>query len=188
MLIKKITAQCKKNKCAVLFDDRRSQTGDVVMQWLSTGRAIYPLFDAPYFETSTLVAAYDFDDKIAVSHERDLPKSINFADAAEKECVCTALDMNVAVNGRTLQPYVTQQGIAFLDAQVFAPLKDADAGQVSVYERYAPSGERYFAVKSGFMLYAIVLPESDVINREFVEELELLHRHCHTALLNQKGE
>lgn len=82
-------------------------------------------------------------------------------------------------------PYKTQQGIMFINGDSLAPLADDD--NKMIYERRAANGSTYFAIKSGFMISGIVLPEN-VIDDVFVRQISDLHTQCDLTLYNQSME
>jgi len=187
MKISKIAALCKEEKTAILYD-QRTEDGGIEIQWLGNGRAVYPLFDAPLFDAASLVAAYDMTNKKQyVTHHQALPEALNFSDIDEDEKECVPIDTAIGVGGKILRPYITERGVALLDEKLMAPLRDADAGQVRVYERYSKAGALYFAVKSGFMLYAVILP-TEVITGKLVDDLEVLWKLCKARRENMIDE
>lgn len=88
--------------------------------------------------------------------------------------------------GRGIIPYMTSQGVAFIDAKYLQPLSDIEDSMLNLYERHTKSGQIYFAAKSGFMLVGIILPV-DAINDQFVERLKQLTQQCEIALFNKKS-
>ncbi len=83
--------------------------------------------------------------------------------------------------------YATSQGIAFVDKKYFAPFTDMDEAYLRVFERYTKDGDLYFAVKNGFELVGIILP-TNVIEKDFVEDMESMAKACRLALQNVKEE
>lgn len=76
--------------------------------------------------------------------------------------------------------------VLFIDEKYLAPLENT-RDYIEVYERTGEDGRIYFAVKSGFMLLAIVLPY-DAINELFVNGLKELSQQCEIALFNKRTQ
>ncbi len=184
MIIKKIIDICKKHGGVYLYDTPEEQ-------WISDGFALYPLFGLPKFDECTLCQTYDITDKqrdkIHFKHEASLPKCFSFKDVEASETVCDEGPMYLSSAGRGIVPYMTSQGIVFIDASYLAPLADTKEAMLQVYERYNAAGQMYFAIKSGFMLLALIMPY-DCINEQFVKNLEVLHTQCSVALFNKRSK
>lgn len=58
----------------------------------------------------------------------------------------------------TIQIYHTEQGKFICDGHCLYPLGKYDAGEILIYERYFPNGNKYFVIKIGMELKGIVLP------------------------------
>lgn len=184
MIIKKIIDICKKHTVVYLYDTPKEQ-------WISDGYAIYPLFGLPKFDECTLCQTYDITDKqrdkIHFKHETKLPPYLSFEDVEDNETPCNEGPMYLSSAGRGIVPYMTSQGIVFIDASYLAPLADTKEAMLQVYERYTAAGQMYFAVKSGFMLLALIMPY-DCINEQFVNNLEVLYKQCSIALFNKQSK
>ena len=122
MLIKKLIGICKKSGIIMLCET------DGKGQWLGTGAAMYPLFDLPEFDRHTICRTYDISEKqaekIIFRHEPELPESFCFSDIDESESLCDPIEMEITVKGQSVQPYMTSQGIAFIDRKYLQPLED----------------------------------------------------------------
>ena len=183
MIVKKIINICKKSKNIFLYEN-----GDE--QWISDGIAFYPLYGLPRFNESTLYQTYDITDnqqnKIRFRHESKLPTTLCFDDVMPGEVVCDQCPVGLSSADHGIVPYMTSEGIVFIDASYLAPLANTREGMLGIYERFTPSGQRYFAAKSGFMLLALISPY-DCINENFVKNLEILHKQCEVALFNKRS-
>lgn len=182
MIIKKIIDLCKKRGICYLYDG-----ADV--QYISDGAAIYPMYNLPRFDENTLCRTYDITDtqqgKIHFSHDRNLPINIDLSDNTDSETLCQKGPMVLSIAGGGAVPYITSQGLMFINAKYFAPLSDVRDNMLEVYERISTSGKTYFVIKSGFVLLAAVTPY-EVITREFIEDLSTLTNMCKVALENQQ--
>lgn len=184
MKIQKLIKICKAERTLYLCD-----TNDGV-QWLSNGKALFPLFNHPTYEEKSIFAAFGIDEKqqekITFKHFPTTPAHIDISDAVAGEFVVErAGGISVHYGGKYLIPYKTQQGIMFINGDSLAPLADDD--NKMLYERRATNGSTYFAIKSGFMISGIVLPEN-VIDDVFVRQIRDLHTQCDLTLYNQSME
>ena len=183
MKIRKIIDICKKNGNIIIFESGKEQ-------WISDGAAVFPMFNLPQFDEDSLCRTYDITDKQAAKihfrHEYTMPAAIDFEDCTEDENVVTRGPMCLSDAGRGIIPYMTSQGVAFIDAKYLQPLSDIEDSMLNLYERHTKSGQIYFAAKSGFMLVGIILPV-DAINDQFVERLKQLTQQCEIALFNKKS-
>lgn len=182
MKIKKIIDLCKKRGIFRLY------TGESV-QWISDGCALYPLYNLPEFDEETLYRVFDItekqQDKISFRYESHLPTGICCDDYMQGEAQCEQGTMLIEVGGRNIIPFKTSQGVLFIDEKYLAPLEDT-RDYIEVYERTGEGGRIYFAVKSGFLLLAIVLPY-DAIDELFVNGLKELSKQCEVALFNKQS-
>ena len=183
MKIKKIIDLCKKRGIFRLY------AGGSV-QWISDGCALYPLYNLPEFVEETLYRVFDItekqQDKISFRYELHLPSTICNDDYMQGEALCEKGTMVIGAGGKSIIPFKTSQGVLFIDEKYLAPLEDT-RDYIEVYERTGEGGRIYFAVKSGFMLLAIVLPY-DAINELFVNGLKELSQQCEIALFNKRTQ
>ncbi len=184
MKIQKLIKICKAEHTLYLCD---TQDG---VQWLGNGKALFPLFNHPIYEEKSIFAAFGIDekqqDKITFKHFSATPAHIDISDTADGEFLAErAGGIAIYYGGRYLIPYKTQQGIMFISGDSLAPLADDD--NKMLFERRAANGSTYFAIKSGFMISGIVLPEN-VIDDVFVRQIHDLHIQCALTLHNQSIE
>lgn len=184
MKIRKIIDLCKSNRKLYLYDTE-------TVQWISDGFAVYPLFNLPRMNEDTICAVYDIDEKkrkkIIMDTSRELPGAICFDDWQEGETEIVPLPMTFFTGGMQVTPYMTSQGVAFMDNKYMAPILDADMDMLRIYERQTSSGEIYFAIKSGFLLVGIVMPVR-IVTEQFVGNLKELTQKCEMILFNRKTE
>lgn len=183
MKIRKIIDICKKKGSVIIFESGKEQ-------WISDGAAVFPMFDLPKFDEDSLCRTYDITDKQATKihfrHEYTMPEAYDFEDFSEGENVVMRGPMCLLDTNRSIIPYMTSQGVAFIDAKYLQPLSDIEDVMLNLYERQTKSGQIYFAAKSGFMLVGIILP-IDVVNDQFVDRLKQLTQQCEIALFNKKS-
>lgn len=182
MKIKKMIAICKQNKRITLFNCEDGQ-------WISDGYAMFPMYDLPRFDGDSICRTYDITEKqqskIAFRIEAGLPSSMDFSDIVDNERMIESGELILLDGGRKLVPYMTEQGIAFLDGKYLEVVADHEEAGISVYERADSDGNLYFAIKSGFVLIGVIAPVK-VINDEFVSRIKNLSRMCEIALFNSE--
>lgn len=169
MVVKKIVQICKKTGALEIYDD--TERG---IQWIGNGCGVYPLEQMPYFTPETICRAYDITekqaDKIRFGHRKGLPAGLNFSDMAADESVVEPLKMALIHNGMLVQPYMTSQGIKFMDEKYLEPIQDEGNSYLQIHERFTESGEMYFVAKRGMLLVAVISPIS-MISQNFVDTL-----------------
>ncbi len=151
--------------------------------------AIYPLYNVPSLTEEVICSIFDFTEKqrekMHFRHENDLPAIYCFDDITRNEVRCERSSVEIDGGQGGLIACQTSQGIMFLDRQYLAPISDVPWNQIEIFERQTESGKIYFAVKSGLLLLALVMPY-DAINEEFVDELKQLYEQCNVTLFNKK--
>lgn len=184
MKIKKIIDLVKKTGVLAIYESKDCQ-------WLSDEYGIYPVTDIPEMCAVTLCAVYDFTskqaDKLRIIDRIPLPNKYNYADSVENEKIIPQCPIEIIVGDKRLISYSTSQGIAFLDKRYLAPFSDMDEGMLRVFERYTAEGDLYFVVKNGLMLVGVIEP-ANVINSEFVANINAMAKACTIALQNVKEE
>ncbi len=184
MKIRKIIDICKKGSQIMLFETDSEQ-------WISDGGAVYPMYNLPKFDEASLCRTYDITDKqaekIHFAIKKGLPSAYDFSDFAEGENIVQRGSMSLSYAGSGIIPYLTSQGVAFIDAKYLQPLSDIQDGMLELYERQTAAGQIYFAAKRGLMLSAIILP-LDVVDENFVKSLKKLTQQCEVALFNKHSD
>ena len=163
---------CKGAKRIELFSAPSSS-----VQWISDGGAFYPLYNLPEMREENVFALFDIpekkQDKIRFEYKSQLPEAICFGDTAEAENVLELGYISICARGRALRPLKTSHGMIYINEKYLKPFADAENG-VQLYERYTPGGEVYIAVKEGFLLTGIILPD-DIVTEDFVEALKVIY-------------
>ena len=130
MKIKTIINLCKEKKRMHIFEGENEQ-------WISDGFAIYPLFGLPRMDEKTICTAYDIDEKKAAKiifrHSDALPDEFDFSDWPEKsEYPAEEMQPYLLSGGAVLVPFMTSQGVRFVDRKYFAPFSDTDIGMIQI--------------------------------------------------------
>ena len=186
MKIKKIISLCKSAGHLVLYDDP-----DRDIQWLSDGRAIYPLIGCPKFDEDSFCNTYEITDsqrkKIAFRIGEHLPSNFNFDDTDEFETETERMPLSVTYSTYDAVAYKTQYGVEFISRAHLQPFGDYSGRDIVCTLRTFESGESYFAIKNGFMLIGIVLPLK-IITKSFINELKTFERQVEATSYNKQSE
>ena len=178
MEIKKIIGFCKSENTLRLFDGPDCQ-------WISDGKAAYPLRGCPRFDEYSICLAYDIPEKkrgrMSITYDADKKLSLSFEDTIANEQQCA---YGEAIMGNAV-PVTTEEGVKFINGKYFAPLGNVDSNMLFVFERRTEGGTPYFAIKEGFMLMAVVMPY-ECINESFVERLREITQLCELSLQNRQ--
>lgn len=166
MKIKTIEALCKARGTIYLADAEG-------VQWISDGVAVYPLYGMPQLDESNIFTMFDipdekrgkymFDDSGRIAH------TMNLADNTDGERQVQQSDILLQSGGYILMPIKTSKGIVYINKKYLAPFADSENG-VMLYERIAPDGTVYIAVKTGFFLSGVISPVN-IMNKSFADEL-----------------
>lgn len=183
MKIQRIVNLCKRRGLVAVFED------DGATQWIGDGASLYPMYGLPYFDQDSFCKTYDISnkqqDKMAFRYQKGLPEKIDCTDMAPGEIRTGRAGLaDISMSDGIYTPCVTQRGIVFFNRDYLYPLMDEPLG-LDIYERKSADGETYFAIKSGFMLKAIVLPVK-IITRQFVDGLCTLAQYCKETLERQE--
>ena len=170
MIFKNLTALLRGQKRIILYGDPEE------LQWVGDGGAIYPLHGMPGMIAADLQAVFDVPDKdigkYLIDHHMGLPATLCYEDVDPGE---TQLRPEAWVLKRYDTLYVpvrTSRGLRFYNPDYLKPLKDLQ-NTLEIYERHTESGMLYFAVKSGMLLQAIMLPMTPEYGKILGELLDL---------------
>ena len=179
MKIKKIINLCKENGQLRIFEGEGAQ-------WISDGRAVYPLFGLPYFDEQNICAAYDISakqaEKMHITFDLELPASYDFSNETAAEILC---ERGAPIFGGLI-PITTSHGIEFIQSKFLTPFEGHDDNMLYIFERTTAAGATYFVIKDGLMLSGLVLPY-DCINEGFVNDLKNICEQCEISLFNKKS-
>ena len=155
MIFKNLTALCRQHKRIYLFGNPEG------LQWATEGGALYPLQGMPGMTGNELAQVFDVPekdlDKYRIKQEETLPGGYCYLDEDEGELQLRPEPWILKRYDQLLVPVRTSRGLRFYNPEYLKPLKDMQ-NTLEIYERSTESGELYFAVKSGWMLQAIILP------------------------------
>lgn len=178
MIFKKIIDLCKKKSYVTIYNTPEGR-------FISDGSGLWPITNLPVFDEETFCLTYDIPKgKIRFFVDSKLPKHIDVSDYADNESACEIMNITLAYCGKLLIPVITDTGIKFIDSRYLAPLKDND-NMISLWERQT-GNNLYFVLKSGMLFAGIVTPY-ELINIEFVNEVEKLATLCKVALDNKNS-
>lgn len=186
MKIKKIISLCKTAGQLILYADP-----DRDIQWLSDGRAIYPLIGCPKFDEDSFCNTYEITDsqrkKMAFRINESLPVYFNFDDTDDFETETEKMPLSVTYSTYDAVAYKTQYGVEFINRAHLQPFGDYSGRDIVCTLRTFESGDSYFAIKNGFMLIGIVLPLK-IIVKSFIDDLKTFERQVEVTFYNSKSE
>ena len=172
MKIKQVESLLKQTKYIAIYDDDDRETG---CQWVSNGRAYYPLRNMPWFDDAESIFTMldvpaDKRDKYLFQHFEydDRPTSLDFSDNVPGEKPFDRDLIMLSMDGNEIEPLKSSSGVVFLDTQYLKPF--ADEQSVELYERKSERVGTYIAVKSGLLLLGLIIP-APILNETFVEML-----------------
>lgn len=155
MIFKNLTALCRAHKCIWLLGDPEE------LQWVSEGNALYPLHGHPGMTSSVLPRVFDVPEKdlgkYLIRHDIDLVRGYDYSDVTLNETQLRMEPITIKRYEQILRPVKTTKGLMFYDPEYLKPLRDKK-DTIEIYERETSNGNTYFAVKSGFLLEAIIPP------------------------------
>lgn len=159
MKIKSIAAICKKSKVIHLYTKREEYS---VMQYIGDGSAAYPLDGVTELDAQSIMTIFDITAKQRDDwfiKEQDLPEEINFGDTDFSEKMLEPEKIQLVMLGKVLKVLRSSHGVIPIDSKYIAPVMDTSE-VMEFYERVTPSGQRYVVIKAGFLLQAVVSPET----------------------------
>ena len=169
MKIKQVESLLKQTKYIAIYDDDNRETG---CQWVSNGRAYYPLRNMPWLDAETCFTMLDVPadkrDKYIFQHLDERPTLFDFSDNIPGEKPFDRDLLMLSMDGNEIEPLKTSSGVVFLDTQYLKPF--ADEQSVELYERESERVGTYIAVKSGLLLLGLIIP-APILNETFVEML-----------------
>ena len=185
MKIKKIISLCKTAGQLILYSDPERD-----IQWLSDGRAIYPLIGCPKFDEDSFCNTYEITDsqrkKIAFHIDEPLPLHFNFDDTDNYETETERIPLSVTYSTYDAVALKTQYGIEFINRAHSHPFGDYSVRDIIYTLRTDESGNTYFAVKCGFMLIGILIPLK-IITKTFIEELHAFKNQIEITFYNNEN-
>ncbi|MCL1994651.1 MAG: hypothetical protein FWG63_00425 [Defluviitaleaceae bacterium] len=155
--LKTVAQICKKEGYLGLCDGNDQQ-------WVNTNNAFYPLGNLPKLDINNLATIFDFTEKqleSTITKHFSLPEEFNFSDVCKNEkFVYPAQDfgdiLTINFGEERLMPVTATEELVFLNADYLKPLAKLD--ELDFYERRMGT-IRYFVVKRGLFVVAVILPE-----------------------------
>ncbi len=184
MIFKNLTALCRQHKCIWLFDGANG------VQWITEGHALYPLHGMPELSGNVLARVFDVPEKdigkYSIQHKEQLPAVYDYGDCIGAEIQLTPEPIIIKRYDTILCPVQTSRGLMFYDPEYLKPLRDLQ-DTLEIHERATPEGQVYLAVKSGFLLQAIILPQKPD-NCRLLAELQGLTQALLETVESEKDE
>lgn len=180
MKIKQISTIAQKEKAIKLCNTEDTQ-------WVLLKGAAYPLYGLPELNPETLPLVLDIPEnksnKMLIEWDSK-PADLSFEDvcAGESELPPPQL-VSLGYGGQVMYPEITSKGLVFYDPEYLKPVD----GEFEIFERVNTSGQVYLAVKTGFMLKAIIMP-LEVQKEKIAERLSNLLSALHTDSGINKAE
>ncbi len=172
MIFKNLTALCRSHKRIILYGDAEER-----VQWLGDGCAAYPLHGMPPLTEAVLATVCDVPGKdlgkFYIRQEPEMPDIYSCQDVDPRgETMLHPEPYIFKRYDKILCPVRTSCGLMFYDPEYLKPLRDMQ-DTLEIYERFTSGGRLYFAVKSGFLLQAILTPLEPAYDKILQELLEL---------------
>lgn len=170
MKIKQVEQILKSDKTLIIYEGPNCQ-------WLGCRGAIYPAYNLPRLDETSLFAMLDIlaDDRSKYYFkEYGEPGSVSLDDVNIDEKPIERNMFQLYKNGCMLEPLKTSQGIVFINCKYLRPFAN-EVGGIELYERKTSSDTPYIAVKSGFMLAGIIFPHK-AIDDIFIQQCEQLYQ------------
>jgi len=182
MKLKKVAAICGQTGVFYLLD-HVDENGEVVRQWLGDGKSAYPLVGLPIMDLENICAMFDITEKKReklVMRRTGVSDAMNWEDAAPLERQLNDPELCVRYDGMDLLPLETSAGITFIQEKYLLPLDGLE--YMRLYERRGRNGDLlYIVAKIGMIIQAVIMP-TDVVNSDFVRNMENLTGLCRSVL------
>lgn len=186
MKLKKAVGLCMQTGNLTLFN--HTDGDGVLTQWISDGRACYPLLGMPYLDEDTVCTVFDIPEK---KQEKMMircqgwPAGLRVDDHSNADRMVDQMAISINYGGSTVVPMLTRGGgITYIQRKYLAPLEDA-ADTLIYCEREDSNGQRYIAVFNGLLIAAIIYPY-DIISDDFMEKAETIVRLTERELKQKK--
>lgn len=182
MKLKQVEALCKDTGGISIFEGSDCQ-------WLSNGYAAYAVYNLPKLTKDVIFTLFDIPkDKqngFRITENDSLLEGLNFDDVDKYETPLKYVGRQFADGKKTLLPLQGSLGLIVIDTKFLKPFSGMSEGY-ELCERIDDKGKPYVAVKAGLMLLGVIMPYQ-IVNKEFIEELELLTQLAAMTLQNSKA-
>lgn len=158
MRVKKIAAECKARKLAVLWDV--VDCDGAVRQWISTGAAVYPVDGLPYLQVDNLPALLSLTEKDREKmriEAGEKPASFDLRDVSAGEAAAVDFSLTVQSGDYVLMPVQARGRTYLIDGATLMPII-SEYKLATLYLRETEAGLKYFVAKNGLMVVGLVLP------------------------------
>ena len=158
MKVKKIGALCRASGACLLYDEL-GVNGEIKSQWISDGRALWPVSGLPSLREANLSTLFDFTpqqtEKIYIK-ETELPVHLYevIYNTRDGEDELQESPMRITVDGRSLMALTVGGSVKWLRAEELRPCWTA---QTRMVRRRTEKGD-VIAVLDGLFLSGIILP------------------------------
>lgn len=152
MLNKKMVSLCRQSETIQIYHTEQGK-------FICDGHCLYPLYQDADLNSEAICEIYDLNiEKISCRDFQELPEGLDISDFTENETECQILPVSIYENGDVILLIESASGLNFIKKKYLSPLGKYDAGEILIYERYFPNGNKYFVIKIGMELKGIVLP------------------------------
>ncbi len=152
MKIKKIEALLKKSKRIQLVVVEGNR-------WIGNGQALYLINDLPQMTKKEILSLYDVPEEKHNEYIFEVLEEIpgiSFKDIEKQELGLTYCNYSICFAGKLYQALSElNNGVHFIKAEYLKPFTDKNENY-SIYQRFSPNGDTYFAIKKGLLLVGIV--------------------------------
>lgn len=166
MKIKAVEKILKQSKTIVILHDK---TGE----WLSDGRAYYPIENIDLSE-ELICTMFDISDDDIFKYSfyfRNESGDVNLSDTDDgEEMLSEKSPIQVIYNGEVYNIYEVRGFCVFFPARYLKPYKDMD---IQLYARYS-GGKMYIVAKSGMFIAGAFIPQN-IITPDFVDNLDKIY-------------
>lgn len=162
MKLKKLAALCSRAGMYKLYNQVRA-SGEVEVQWLGDGEALYPLYGLPYVTEMELYRMLDVPDKKQdeiMFAQDDLPEWMDVRDVCAGEQRVVESGVVIRVNGAEMLPLRWEDKLIYISRRHLDPV--SDAAELDLYVRMGRKGQQYVVVKDGLQLVGIIMPPNCV--------------------------
>lgn len=197
MKLKAIERICKKEGHIQLFDDIAEMDVEkpegyeqgLPRQWLSDGRACYPLDGLPYLDEEAVCTMFDIDEKkkqkMNIGHRTTLLEGLDFTDLHPGDSPLEPIEFQMSVGGDDL--YLLKEadgGLLVIKREYIKPFDTWK--ECECYRRVSPRGMRYVAVIQGCVLRGLICPYQ--VGETVVETLGAVYNAAGIAMGRETGE
>lgn len=168
MKLKSVQSIITSSKRVVLYN------GDFE-QWIGDGCAAYPLYGLPQLREINLKAFLDVtDEQYEKFKSEEQDADFIFDDNSDNESELSAMNITLNYRGIEVIPLKGKQQF-FIKLKYLKPFKNTYL--LRYFVRRDRSGQVYIAVKEGFTLRAVIIPES-LVDEELVDIMKSLYANC----------